>query len=78
MFLTEDPPVSNPSIPGPEGPDALLDVIGTLAEIGRDIASSTRRAEVVGQQLAVALQLADLAEPPAAGHVARELCDALA
>jgi sugar diacid utilization regulator len=78
MFLTEDPPVSNPSIPGPEGPDALLDVIGTLAEIGRDIASSTRRAEVVGQQLAVALQLADLAEPAAAGHVARELCDALA
>jgi sugar diacid utilization regulator len=78
MFLTEEPSVLNPSTAGAPGPDSLLDVIGTLAEIGRDIASSTRRAEVVGRQLAVALQHADLAEPPAAGHVARELCEALA
>jgi sugar diacid utilization regulator len=74
MLLTEDPPVLDPST----GPDSLLDVIGTLAEIGRDIASSSRRAEAVGHQLAVALQHADLGERPLSAHVARDLCDALA
>jgi sugar diacid utilization regulator len=78
MLLTEDPPVLTPSLTTPNGSDSLLEVIGALAEIGRDIASSSRRAEAVGQQLAVALQHADLVERPTAGHVARELCDALA
>jgi hypothetical protein len=77
MFLTEEPSVLNAST-ATTGPDSLLEVIGTLAEIGRDIATSTRRAEAVGQQLAVALQQADLVERPTPGHLARELCDALA
>ena len=77
MVITQDPPVLTPTTAA-SGSDSLLDVIGTLAAIGRDIAVSTRRAEAVGQQLAVALQQADLVERPTAGHVVRELCDALA
>ncbi|HMJ35028.1 MAG TPA: helix-turn-helix domain-containing protein [Baekduia sp.] len=78
MLLTEEPQLLNVPTSTVAGSDSLLEVIGALAEIGRDIASSTARAEAVGQQLTVALQQADLVERPPARHVARELCDALA